>query len=239
MSDDSRRRILARIRGIGGGRDAASIERELAALGAAPGAPAPDEDPVTSFMCNVLRNHGSVDIAADRRAAVEAVGRYLYRELRSHRLVAGNDPHLAAMPWRDGGVLPRFGTLENGEQAALSYAPWGIAETGATVLVTGRYSPSSNHLLPVHHLVLVESANILPDLEAFWQRSELPRGKRPRGISFVAGPSSTGDIEAKLVYGAHGPQAWHVIVMGEVAPDALQRANELAGRAAQSIPQDA
>ncbi len=228
MSSESRRRILARIRGLGCGLDADAVGQQLASLGAAPAAPLPHADILVAFMANVLRNHGTVDLARDRKSAVTAIGRYLQHHLRNNRLVAGNDPKLAALPWREGGVLPRFGELEPGEKAALSYAPWGIAETGATVVMTGKHNPSANHLLPTHHIVLLDRDCVLPDLESFWQRQELRRGKRPRGITFIAGPSSTGDIEAKLVYGAHGPQAWHVIVLGEVAPEALESARSLA-----------
>lgn len=228
MSSESRKRILARLRGASRGLDGESIAAELAQLGAAPGARPLHHDPVTGFMANVLRNRGTLDLAANRKDAVKAIGRYLYRHFRSNRLVAGNDPHLAALPWRDGGVLPRFGELENGEKAALSYAHWGIAETGAVVTGIGKHNPATNQLLPEHHIVLLEQEGILPDMEAFWRRESLRRGQRPRGISFIAGPSSTGDIEARLVYGAHGPGAWHLVLLGNIAPQALEMARQLA-----------
>ncbi len=229
MSHDSRKKSLARIRGLSSGLDAQTIAQELARLGAAPVAQPLDPDPIVCFMANVLRNQGSLALAADRREVVKAIGKYLYRHLRNNRLVAGNDPHLAALPWREGGVLPRFGEIENGEKAALSYAHWGIAETGATVLGSGKHNPPANQLLPEHHIVLLEFEGIIPDLEAFWRAEPLRRGERPRGISFIAGPSSTGDIEAQLVYGAHGPKAWHVILLGKAPPGALERARQLAG----------
>ena len=132
MSSESRARIMARVRGASLGRSGADIEEELATLGVAPAAPLPHEDICVAFMVNVLRNQGTVDIAADRGEAVKVIANYLYQHHRSHRLVAGNDPHLAAMPWRDAGVLPRFGDIEAGEQVALSYASWGVAEGAAS-----------------------------------------------------------------------------------------------------------
>ncbi len=228
MSADSRKRTLARIRGATRGQDAESIATELGKLGVAPIARAPHRNLLVSFMVNVLRNHGSLAIAADRLEAVKAVRQYLYDKFRSQRLVAGNEPHLAAMPWREGGVLPRFGELTPGEKAALSYADWGIAETGAITLATGKHNPPANHLLAEHHLVLLDVDRLLPDLESFWRQTILTRGKRPRGINFIAGPSSTSDIEARLVYGAHGPQALHIILLGKVSAEAMETARQLA-----------
>lgn len=229
MSSESRSRIMARVRGASLGQGANAIEQELAGLGAAPSAPLPHEDTCIAFMVNVLGNQGSLDIARNRGEVVKAVGQYIYKHFRSHRLVAGNDPHLAAMPWRDGGVLPRFGEVEAGEPVALSYAPWAIAEIGAAVLLTGKSNPSRNNLLPEHHLVIVDVDNLLPDLESLWQRlsPELDNGNRPRGINLIAGPSSTADIEAQLVYGAHGPRAWHVIITGDISAGQLETAQAI------------
>lgn len=231
MSSDSRVRIMTRIRGASTGADTGQIERELESFGAAPAAPLLHEDIRVAFMARVLKNHGTLAVAADRSGAVRAVGQYIYEHLRSHRLVAGNDPHLAAMPWRDGGVLPRFGELEPGEPVALSYARLGVAETGAVVTLTGKGNPAANNLLPERHIVLLEVDNIVPDLEALWSRLKpvLDSEGRPRGINCIAGPSSTADVEATLVYGAHGPRAWHVVLMGDIDGEHLAAARTIAG----------
>ncbi len=228
MSSESRSRIMARVRAGSRGRDASAIEAELAGFGVAPAAPLPHEDTLVAFMINVQKNHGTLAVARDRTAAVKAVGQYIYEHYRSHRLVAGNDPHLAAMPWRDAGVLPRFGEIEPGENVALSYARWGVAETGAVVTLTGKGNPAANNLLPEHHIVILDIDRLLPDLEQLWQALEpvMEREGRPRGINFIAGPSSTGDVEATLVYGAHGPRSWHVILLGDVPDAALEQARQ-------------
>ena len=98
-----------------------------------------------------------------------------------------------------------------------------MVETGAIVTWTGKSNPAANNLLPEHHIVLVDTADLVSSMEHAWGRInlELEKNGRPRGINFIAGPSSTADIEGQLVYGAHGPRKWHVILMGDVPADAL------------------
>jgi len=232
MTADARTEVLARVRGASRGSPADAVRRELTSMGSAPAADLPATDLATAFLVNVLRNRGTVDCARNRSEAVKAIGDYLYRQLRSQRIVAGSDPNLAAMPWRDSGLLPRFGELEPGAPAALSYARLGVAETGAVVTFTGKGNPAANNLLPEYHIVLVASGTLVPTMEEAWNRirEEEAATGRPRGINFIAGPSSTADIEGQLVYGAHGPHSWHVVLMGEEVPaDALERAREIAG----------
>lgn len=232
MNDSPRSQIFARIRQSSRGAEPEAIARELQGLGAAPATTLPCPDVHTSFLTNVLKNQGSADCVANRSAAVKALSEYLYKHFRSHRLVAGNDANLAAMPWREAGVLPRFGSVEPGEPVTLSYALLGVAELGATVTLTGKANPAVNNLLSEHHIVLVDSTRLVTDMEAAWQQieRETNRTGRPRGINFIAGPSSTADIEGKLVYGAHGPRHWHVVLMGDVPEGALEKARALAGQ---------
>lgn len=232
MTDSTRARILASIRHASRRAEPEAIADELQALGSAPRADLPCQDISTAFLTNVLKNQGSVDCVADRSSAVKALADYLYRNFRSHRLVAGNDPYLAAMPWREAGVLPRFGTVEPGEPVTLSYALLGVAETGAIVTITGKANPAANNLLGEHHIVLVDKTRLVTDMEEAWEKIDLAIAKsgRPRGINFIAGPSSTADIEGKLVYGAHGPRNWHVILVGDIPAAALAEAHQLAGR---------
>jgi len=229
VTDSARSQIYARLRRTCTAADPDTIRRALPAVDGAPRAALPSPELATAFLANVLKNCGTVDCVADRSAAVKALGEYVYRHYRSHRLVAGNDPNLAAMPWREAGVLPRFGSIEPGEPVALSYALLGIAETGAIVLQTGKANPAVNNLLGEHHIVLVDSTRLVADMEQAWSRlrREIDRNGRPRGINFIAGPSSTADIEGQLVYGAHGPRHWHVLLMGDVPATSLHEARAL------------
>ena len=232
MTDSARSQLFAKLRGCSSGTPAAELERELLAMGRAPAAALPSPDLCAAFLANVLKNQGTVDCAGNRSETVKAVGQYVYQHFRSHRLVASNDSRLAAMPWREAGVLPRFGSVEPGEPVALSFARLAIAETGSIITWTGKANPAANNLLPEHHLVLVDSADLVSTMEQAWDsiNQEMAKTGRPRGINFIAGPSSTGDIEGQLVYGAHGPRSWHVILMGDVPMTALDEARDLASQ---------
>lgn len=224
MSSSARSDIFAKLRAISRAGSAQAIAQEYQALGSAAAPTLAAAELCQAFLVNVFKNQGSVDCVSNRAEAVKAIGLYLYTHFRSHRLVAGNDPRLAAMPWRDAGVLPRFGSLEAGEPAALSYARVGVAETGAVVTWTGKANPAANNLLPEHHIVLVDKTDLVTSMEKAWDRinAEWEKSGRPRGINFIAGPSSSADIEGQLVYGAHGPRRWHVILLGTIAPNTLE-----------------
>ncbi|MFK7974977.1 MAG: lactate utilization protein C [Halioglobus sp.] len=228
MSKSSRADIFQRLNGSDK-TSHDSVVRARQQLGSAPAAELPSDNLAIAFLCNVLNNGGTIDCAKDRTGTIKALGAYLYDQFRTQRLVAGNDPRLAALPWRDAGLLPRFGAAEDGEAAALSYAQLAVAETGAIATFTGKASPAANAFLPEHHLVLVALEDIVADWEAAWARihSVWGNASRPRGVNFIAGPSSTADIDGQLVAGAHGPRRWHVIVVGELPADTCARAHAL------------
>jgi L-lactate dehydrogenase complex protein LldG len=82
-----------------------------------------------------------------------------------------------------------------------------IAQTGS-VLVTNRSAGGrALSVLPPHHVVIARRDQLLRDLPAGF---ELVKKKYaasyPSMISFITGPSRTGDIERILVLGAHGPK---------------------------------
>ncbi|GAB5451712.1 MAG: lactate utilization protein C [Halioglobus sp.] len=232
MTDrDARTDIFARLQHSASGLSNNDILREQWALGSAPAPALPGSDLHEAFLTNVLKNRGTVDCAVGRVGTVKAIAAHLYANYRKHRLVASNDQRLAALPWRDGGLLPRFGSVEANEQVAVSYARLGVAELGAVVTFTGKANAAANNLLPEQHVVLVDAADVVTASEQAWEKiAALAEAEgRPRGINFIAGPSSTADIEGQLVYGAHGPKAWHVILVGDIPDSILQQARANAG----------
>ena len=223
---DARSEILARVRHASRCLPEAEVTLALSRLDAGPSAVLPHPDLATAFLTNVLINKGTADIASSRSEAVQAIGKYLYQQHRSRKLVAGNDPRLAALPWRDAGLLPRFGEAESGELAALSYAVAGIAETGSIVTCTGRNNPAANNLLPEDHIVIVALDDLV---ERYDEAIDTLQNRRPRGINVISGPSGTADIAMHMVQGAHGPRRWHVVLLGHVPAGCMEQARALAG----------
>ena len=82
-----------------------------------------------------------------------------------------------------------------------------IAQTG-TVLVTSRSSGGrALSCLPPHHVVIARRDQMVADLPAAMALvKQRYGGNFPSMISFITGPSRTGDIERILVLGAHGPK---------------------------------
>jgi len=82
-----------------------------------------------------------------------------------------------------------------------------VAQTGS-VLVTSRSAGGrALSVLPPHHVVLAHREQLVADLpDAFALLKETYGANYPSFISFITGPSRTGDIERVLVLGAHGPK---------------------------------
>ncbi len=82
-----------------------------------------------------------------------------------------------------------------------------VAQTGS-VLVTSRSAGGrALTVLPPHHVVLARRTQLIADLpEALALVKQKYGANYPSLISFITGPSRTGDIERILVLGAHGPK---------------------------------
>jgi len=221
MSDgiSADRAILGAVRGAQAGNDDAErIAAELAAIGSAPPVAITAGERWEHFLNRCKINNIEVHGATSRSDAVKRIARFIYTEHNSYRAVAGNDRRLAAMPWRDGGVLVRFGAAAPADPVAISYAQCGVAETGSVLLFSNRDNPASNNWLCRHHIVLMDEAMLVGNLEEAWAVvRHQTAGRLPyRGTHLISGPSSTGDIVGHIVTGAHGPQRLLLIVLGRV-----------------------
>ena len=165
----------------------------------------------TKFAATVerVRSHGDVP---------KAVAAYLRAKNLPAAIRIGADKRLAAMPWdRQKALEIRNGPSDGDDEAGVSHAFGGIAETGTLVMTSGKDNPSTINFLPEHHIVVLEAADIDGDMESVLSkvRKTFGKGRMPRTLNFITGPSRSGDIEQKIILGAHGPRALHIILVDD------------------------
>ncbi len=99
--------------------------------------------------------------------------------------------------------------------AGLSSCELLVAQTGS-ILVSSRLSGGRGlSILPHVHVVVATISQIVGTLgDALEATKARHGGQLPSMLSFITGPSRTGDIERILVLGAHGPKELHVILIG-------------------------
>jgi L-lactate utilization protein LutC len=92
---------------------------------------------------------------------------------------------------------------------------WAIAETGTLMLCSRPGQERTASLLPPYYVSVVERRQIVPDLIDAFRTLNLEPGtcNLPSNVTFITGPSKTGDIELQLTTGVHGPGKWRVIVI--------------------------
>lgn len=147
----------------------------------------------------------------------DAVAEYLRARNLPSAVRMGADRRLAKMPWAAQKALEvKPGASDGDDEAGVSHALGGIAETGTLLLASGKENPTTVNFLPDHHIVVVNAKDIAGDLETALGRvrKAYGKGEMPRTLNLITGPSRSGDIEQKLLLGAHGPRALHLIVVG-------------------------
>lgn len=135
-----------------------------------------------------------------------------WRRVAAHRgeLVASLAETLGLpVLWTDGG----YDRLELERcDAGLTECDALVAQTGSVVVTSASAGGRALNVLPPHHVVLARREQLVPDLPtAFARLVQRYRDRWPSMISFITGPSRTGDIERILVLGAHGPKRLTVL----------------------------
>ena len=147
-----------------------------------------------------------------------AVAAYLRARNLPAAVRMGADPRLAAMPWGELQALEvKHGASDGLDEVGVSHAFGAIAETGTVAVVSGPDNPTTINFLPDHHLIVVQASDVTGDLESLLGkvRDVYGKGEMPRTLNLISGPSRSGDIEQKMILGAHGPRALHLILVGE------------------------
>ncbi len=88
-----------------------------------------------------------------------------------------------------------------------------VAQTGGILVTAASAGGRALSVLPPHHVVLARLDQLVGDLSDAFARVRQPDGSIPAFLSFITGPSRTGDIERILVLGAHGPKKLTVFLV--------------------------
>jgi L-lactate dehydrogenase complex protein LldG len=178
--------------------------------------------PLAAAFAERAASVGTQTHPTPRAAAAALVERLLAAE-PAHRIALDADtrarlPELAAT-LADAGrlALPAAAapnTLAEAD-AGLSWAAFGVAETGSVALVTPAPDDRLVSMLPPLHVVLLGQSDLLPDLDAAAERLRAWTAGTVRQpyISLVTGASRTSDIERVLTIGVHGPRVQHVLLL--------------------------
>ena len=135
------------------------------------------------------------------------------RDTEKWQRVATHKSQLAQAQARELG-LPTLVTDEGYDKHELEQCDVGISECDALIAQTGTVLVTSKtaggralSCLPPHHVVIARREQMVSDLPAAFALIKAKHGANyPSMISFITGPSRTGDIERILVLGAHGPK---------------------------------
>lgn len=94
---------------------------------------------------------------------------------------------------------------------------FGISSTGTLVEVALDDSIRLVSSLPRVYIGILEASSLVLDFEAAAPklRAVFEDNTKNCVVSFISGPSRTGDIEMILTLGVHGPETAHAIVIGD------------------------
>ena len=129
--------------------------------------------------------------------------------------VAGEATSTATMTTRRRELRELLGRAELG----LSGVDYVIAETGTLVLMARAGQMRGVSLLPPVHVAVTRTSQIIATLADYLLLAQAagtdPQQYLTSCVSFVTGPSRTGDIELKLTVGVHGPGELHLVVLDD------------------------
>jgi L-lactate dehydrogenase complex protein LldG len=91
-------------------------------------------------------------------------------------------------------------------------AAFAVAEYGSLAIRSRPDGDEPVSLYPERHVAVVAASDVLPDMDAAFERLAASFGRGEDSVVFATGPSATGDMGA-LVEGVHGPREVHVVVV--------------------------
>lgn len=106
-----------------------------------------------------------------------------------------------------------------GIPVGITGAEAGLADTGTVVVRSGPGRSQVASLLPPAHIVVMETACVLPDMRSYFEKLDASGGAAAHlqaagNLVLISGPSRTADIEQVLTLGVHGPRELFVVLWG-------------------------
>lgn len=175
----------------------------------------PVDGRVALFLAMAEKSGATVKRVAEEIAIPAEVADFLRGRNLPAAIRIGDDAMLNGLGWAQTQVAVKHGASDGSDAVGLTHAMAGVAETGTLVLTSGADNPTTLNFLPDTSIVVVKASAIVGDYEAVWSdiRATHGKGAMPRTVNFVTGPSRSGDIEQKILLGAHGPRRLHIIVV--------------------------
>ncbi len=157
---------------------------------------------------HLLETMGGEMLAADPADPLAAV----QAKLRDAKVVCSNVPEIAGNRTLSPGTKPT-------DLADVDYgvvrAAFAVAETGSICLTDRQLGVNTLGYLPQHLIVLLDPADILPNIHHAYRR---PEWRDAHYAVFQTGPSATADIEGVLIHGAQGVRSLSVLPLPRSQP---------------------
>lgn len=96
----------------------------------------------------------------------------------------------------------------------------GVAATGSLLLEPGPGSPRAASLVPRTHLCVLRVEDVVASVAD--AVAVVAAGPLPSAVTWVGGPSRTGDLEMLTTFGVHGPVAVEVVLVAGIDPPASE-----------------
>ena len=216
--------ILGRVKRALGKRDdrllaESAADNYLAAHAHGP-RPTMPADLLSKFMARATDMESTVERIAERREIPAAVARYLDALVLPVAIAAQKSrtgvcwPEFADLDWKAAGLDIEARPTAGDDRLGVTGAFCAIAETGTLVVLSGADTPTATTLLPDTHIAVLRADRVISGMEEAFALIRREKGKLPRAVNMISGPSRTGDIEQTIVLGAHGPFRVHILVVG-------------------------
>ena len=175
--------------------------------------PAWSGDIVSQFVGRARSTAAEVHEIAQLDDAPETIWSILAAKNAARQVHIPRNSAVNELPWQRAPGLTVKSERPSGSDSAVSFANFGIAETGTLVFCSGERSASAWHFLPGWEFVLIQRHLIVPRLENVIE-SLTSGGALPATVNLVTGPSRTADIEQTIERGAHGPRELCILIAG-------------------------